>query len=149
MYPAPPVTSTRIASLREPPWTARERRHYHAGVFFEILKTLETLRAAVGLATPLLVVAVLLRKRMRVSVLLAIAAIAVPFVLASPMVANSLEREVEHSVRDTTKQGVENDVAIVLRGKPEERLGPAVDLLRSGRAGLLLYSGMSDPGEAR
>jgi uncharacterized SAM-binding protein YcdF (DUF218 family) len=118
-------------------------------VFFQILKTLERLRAAVGLATPLLVLAVLLRKRMRASVLLAIAAIAVPFVLASPVVANSLEQEVEHSVRDTTKPGVEYDVAIVLSGKPEERLDPAIDLLRSGRAGLLLYSGMTDPGEAR
>jgi uncharacterized SAM-binding protein YcdF (DUF218 family) len=52
-------------------------------------------------------------------------------------------------VRDTTKPGVKYDVAIVLSGKPEERLGPAVDLLRSGRAGLLLYSGRNDPAEAR
>src|SRR3954452_25188538 len=94
------------------------RRHYDAGVLFQIWRVLERFRAAAGLATPLLVLAVLLRKWRRPSILLAIGAMAIPLALASPVVANSLERCMQRSVRDTTNAEVQYDIAIVLSGSP-------------------------------
>src|SRR3954469_3699217 len=143
------VAASRPDGTRRSSHTRSARRHYDAGVLFQIWKVLERFRAAAGLATPLLVLAVLLRKSRRASILLAIAAVAMPFALASPVVANGLERCMQRSVRDTTNAEVQYDVAIVLSGSPEERLRPAADLLLSGRVRFLLHSGAPSAYESR
>jgi uncharacterized SAM-binding protein YcdF (DUF218 family) len=119
------------------------------GVFLQTLRTLEKLSWCIGLATPLLVFAVLLRKRRLASGLLVAAAMAVPLALACPAVATELGRFLEGSVRNTVKPGTEYDVAIVLSGEADTRLPPAVDLIRSRRARFILYSGRLAPADAK
>jgi hypothetical protein len=80
-------------------------------VFFSISKAVEWLPDPVVWAAPLLVVAILLRKRVAAAVALAIAALLLPVVFASPVVASSLERWAEDSVRSSVRPGIEYDAA--------------------------------------
>jgi uncharacterized protein (TIGR03382 family) len=118
-------------------------------VFFQIPKALGSFGGPAAWAAPFLVLAALVRRRRWASVLLAVVAFAVPLAFASPVVAIALERCAAQSVRSTMKEDVVYDVVIVLSGKAEERLGPAADLIRTGRARLLLYSGRYDSNEAQ
>jgi uncharacterized SAM-binding protein YcdF (DUF218 family) len=118
-------------------------------VFFLISKALERFPDPIVWAAPLLVLAILFSKRPRIGVLFAIGALLLPVVAASPVVADALERWAEGSARSTLRPSVQYDAAIVLSGKPEERIAAAADLLETGRARFLLYSGSLDAAQAK
>jgi uncharacterized SAM-binding protein YcdF (DUF218 family) len=118
-------------------------------VFYSISKALEGVPEPLLWAAPLLVLALLLRKRPRIAVPIAIAALLPPVVLASPAVASALERWAERSAPATVRPEVEYDAAIVLSGKPEARISSAARLVEMRRARFLLYSGSLDVRQAK
>lgn len=117
-------------------------------MFFSISKAVEWLPDPLIWAGPLLVLAVVLRKRVALAAALALLAVLVPLVFASPPVSSSLERWAAGSVGDTLRPRVRYDAVILLSGTPEEGLSAAARLLQTGRARFLLYSGVLDAGEA-
>lgn len=117
-------------------------------MFYAFSKALEWLPDPVVWAGPLLVVAVLLRKRRALAAVVAAVAVLLPVVFASPVVAVALERWATRSVRNTVRPHVRYDVVILLSGAPEEGLDTAARLVQTGRARSLLYSGALDDREA-
>src|SRR5205823_2860704 len=136
---------------RPPPDPSRLRRFLTAtllfAMFFSISKSVEWLAEPAAWVAPLLVLALLLRRRPRIAAPLAVLAVLLPVIFAIPVVASAFERWVQGSVTDSVRPGIQYDVAIVLSGRPEERIPPAAALVRDGHARAVLYSGAIDSWE--
>ena len=90
--------------------------------------------------TAILLALALSARRRAVAVPLALLAFAPWGALSFPPVVNALDRVVVASGRTTMKPRLQYDVAIVLGGNPC-RIRAGADVLRTGRARYLLYSG--------
>lgn len=113
-------------------------------VFFDLSKALAWVTYPGYWALLLLGAAVLLSRRPVASAAVALLAAGVLLTFSSPAVAERLRRWVEAPARDTMRPGVEYDAAVVLAGE-ESRLAGGAELVRSGRARYLLYSGRTAP----
>ncbi len=95
----------------------------------------------------LLVAALLYRRTRRGSVALAALAGALPFLFASPRVADTLQWLAEASAQDTSRSDVVYDAVVVLGGG-DARIAAGADAFRRGRARFVLYSGAIGPRDA-
>lgn len=110
-------------------------------MFFAASKALTVVTGPWPWTAALALLAVLVFRRARLAgALLALCAAALPLLFASPLVADSLQRLLESSARDTSRPDVQYDVAVVLGGD-ESRIEAAGAVVRQGRARYVLYSG--------
>ena len=115
-------------------------------MFFPLSKALWSMAGAATWVAVLLGAALAARRRRTLALALLLVAGATMGSLTLPPVANALGRAAASSGRTTLQPGAEYDAAIALGGNPL-RLLAAADVVRSGRARHLLYSGALSPTE--
>ena len=113
-------------------------------MFFAASKALDP-RLWVGALSALGLMA---RRRLLLATSLGAVAAALAGCAYSPTVADLLLRWLGGTAGNTVRPEARYDAAIILGGN-EARLAPAAQLVRSGRARFLLYSGALGPGESR
>ena len=118
---------------------------YDHGVFYPLSKALAFVADPIAWTVALFGFALLAGARRRVALAagLASAALAVFATFSSPWVADLLERSVEASALTTFRPDAQYDAVIVAAGA-EPRVAAGAELVRTGRARFLLYSGRLD-----